>query len=269
VTTDYSQQYPSFTFDRPAEGVLRISFDGPGLNAVSPDAHREIADVWVTVDRDPDARVAILQGAGKGFSSGGSFELLDGIIGDYAVRTRVLREARDLVWNLVDCSKPIVSAIHGPAVGAGLVAGILADVSIVGRNARIIDGHTRLGVAAGDHAAVCWPLLAGMAKAKYYLLTCDTLTGDEAERIGLVSMCVDDDEVHDKALEVATQLAGMAQSALRWTKHTLNHWYRQMGPVFDASLGYEFYGFGGPDAAEGLASHREKRQPNFTGPTSE
>jgi enoyl-CoA hydratase len=269
MSTDYASLYPSFSYDRPAEGVLRITFDGPGLNAVSPDAHREIADIWLTVDRDPDARVAILQGAGKGFSSGGSFELLDGIINDYAIRTRVMREARDLVWNVINCSKPIVSAIHGPAVGAGLVAGILADVSIVGRTARIIDGHTRLGVAAGDHAAVCWPLLAGMAKSKYYLLTCDTLTGEEAERIGLVSLCVDDDQVHARALEVATQLAGMSQSAIRWTKHSLNHWYRQAGPAFDASLGLEFFGFGGPDAAEGLASHREKRSPAFDGPTSE
>ena len=88
------------------------------------------------------------------------------MIDDYEIRTKVMREARDLVWNVINCSKPIVSAMHGPAVGAGLVAGMLADVSIVGRNARIIDGHTRLGVAAGDHAAICWPLLCGMAKAK-------------------------------------------------------------------------------------------------------
>jgi enoyl-CoA hydratase len=269
MAADYQALYPSFSYDWPTDGVLRITFDSPGLNSVGPDAHREIADVWLTVDRDPDVRVAILQGAGKGFSSGGSFELLDGIISDYAIRTRVMREARDLVWNVINCSKPIVSAIHGPAVGAGLVAGILADISIVGRTARIIDGHTRLGVAAGDHAAVCWPLLAGMAKSKYYLLTCDTLTGEEAERIGLVSLCVDDDQVHARALEVATQLAGMSQSAVRWTKHSLNHWYRQAGPAFDASLGLEFYGFGGPDAAEGLASHREKRSPSFNGPTSE
>jgi enoyl-CoA hydratase len=269
MAIEYAERYPSFRYDRPADGVLRISFDAPGLNAVGLDAHRDLAEIWTTIDRDTDVRVAILQGAGKGFSSGGSFEMIDGIVSDYAIRTRVMREARDLVWNVINCSKPIVSAIHGPAVGAGLVAGMLADISIVGRTSRIIDGHTRLGVAAGDHAAVCWPLLAGMAKSKYYLLTCDTLTGEEAERIGLVSLCVDDDKVHDKAVQVATQLAGMAQSAIRWTKHTLNHWYRQAGPAFDASLGLEFYGFGGPDAAEGLASHREKRDPVFRGPTSE
>jgi enoyl-CoA hydratase len=171
------------------------------------------------------------------------------------------------VFNVINCSKPIVSAMHGPAVGAGLVAGLLADVSVVSRTARIIDGHTRLGVAAGDHAAICWPLLCGMAKAKYYLLTCDTLTGEEAERIGLVSLCVDDDQVQARALEVATQLAVGAQSAIRWTKHTLNHWYRAQSATFDASLAYEFLGFGLPDAREGLASHQEKRAPRFTGPT--
>ena len=154
-------------------------------------------------------------------------------------------------------------------LGAGLAAGLLADVSVVGRTARIIDGHTRLGVAAGDHAAVCWPLLCGMAKAKYLLLTCDPLTGEEAERIGLVSLCVDDDAVQDTALDIATRLAAGAQSAIRWTKHTLNHWYRANWAAFDASLAYEFYGFGGPDAAEGLAAHRGKREPRFSGPTSE
>jgi enoyl-CoA hydratase len=267
--SDRYDQFTSLTFDQPGAGILRITLDAPGLNAVSERMHRELADVWLTVDRDPEVRVAILQGAGKGFSAGGSFELLDGIMKDYGVRARVMREARDLVYNVINCSKPIVSAIHGPAVGAGLVAAILADVSIATRTARIIDGHTRLGVAAGDHAAICWPLLCGMAKAKYYLLTCDTLTGEEAERIGLVSLVVDDGEAQAKALEVAENLASGAQSAIRWTKLSLNNWYRMMGPAFDASLGYEFFGFGGPDAREGLNSHLEKRAANFTGPTSE
>ena len=261
--------FPHLSFDRPEDGVLQITLDGPGLNAVDHDVHRELADVWLAVDRDPDTNVALLAGAGKGFSAGGSFELLDDLIEDYAVRTRVLREARDLVFNVINCSKPVVSAVHGPAVGAGLVAALLADVSIVGRSAKIIDGHTRLGVAAGDHAAICWPLLCGMAKAKYYLLTCDPLTGEEAERIGLVSLCVDDDAVHDRALEVSTGLARGAQSAIRWTKHSLNNWYRDHSSIFDASWGLEFFGFSGPDAAEGLASHREKRDPSFGGPTSE
>jgi enoyl-CoA hydratase len=255
--------FPHLTFDRPAPRVLRITLDGPGLNAVDPETHRELADVWLTVDRDPETNVALLQGAGRAFSAGGSFELIDSVIRDNDARIRVMREARDLVFNVINCSKAIVSAMHGPAVGAGLVAGLLADVSVVGRNARIIDGHTRLGVAAGDHAAICWPLLCGMAKAKYYLLTCEPLSGEEAERIGLVSLCVDDDQVQATALDVAVKLSVGAQSAIRLTKHALNNWYRAQSGIFDASLAYEFLGFVGPDAAEGLASHTEKRPPNF------
>jgi enoyl-CoA hydratase len=267
--TDRYQEFGSLAFERPAPGVLEVVLNAPGLNAVDREMHRDLADVWRTIDRDPDVRVAMISGAGRAFSSGGSFGLLDEMTKDYAVRTRVMREARDLVANVIDCSKPIVSAIHGPAVGAGLVVAILADVSVAARSARIIDGHTRLGVVAGDHAAICWPLLCGMAKAKYHLLTCEALTGEEAERIGLVSLCVDDEQVHDRALSVARDLAAGAQSAIRWTKHTLNHWYRLLGPAFDASLAYEFYGFGGPDAVEGVAAQREKRTPRFSGPTSE
>lgn len=261
--------FAHLSFFDAGSGVLHVVLDGPNLNAVGPRAHRELADVWVAIDKDPRVHVAVLSGAGKAFSAGGSFDLIDGIIGDYAFRTRVLREARDLVRNIIECSKPIVSAIHGPAVGAGLVAAILADVSVTARSARIIDGHTRLGVAAGDHAAVCWPLLAGMAKSKYYLLTCRTLSGEEAERIGLVSLCVDEDEVLPTAMDIAHELADGAAGAIRLTKHTLNHWYRSMLPAFDASLAYEFYGFGGPDAAEGVASHRDKRKPEFRGPTGD
>ena len=261
--SNYSDAFPHLRFDRPADRVLRIALEGPGLNAVDPDMHRELADVWLAIDRDPDVDVALLQGAGKAFSAGGSFGLVQMMLDDFDARVRVAREARDLVFNVINCSKPIVSAMHGPAVGAGLVAGLLADVSVVARTAKIIDGHTRLGVAAGDHAAICWPLLCGMAKAKYYLLTCEPLSGEEAERIGLVSLCVDDDQVHDRALEIAVGLSNGAQAAIRWTKQTLNNWYRANSAIFDASLAYEFLGFAGPDAKEGLASHMEKRPPNF------
>ena len=274
MTERYAEAFPTLTFTNPADGVLQITLEGPGLNSVGPQKHREIADVWLTIDRDPEVRVALLTGAGKGFSAGGSFDLIEELMGDYGRLVEVLREARDLVLNVINCSKPVVSAMWGPAVGAGLVAGLLADVSVVGANARIIDGHTRLGVAAGDHAAICWPMLCGMAKAKYYLLTCRDLTGAEAERIGLVSLCVDDSEgpepVLEEAMTIAVELADGAQQAIRWTKRTLNHAYRMYEPAFDASVAYEMLGFLGPDAKEGLASHQEKRSPDFRGgPTSE
>jgi enoyl-CoA hydratase len=211
----------------------------------------------------------VVRGAGKAFSAGGDFEMIDDIIADFGDRVTVMREARDLVYNVINCSKPVVSAMVGPAVGAGLVVGLLADISIAGRSARIIDGHTRIGVAAGDHAAIVWPLLCGLAKSKYHLMLCEPLSGEEAERIGLVSLCVDDDAVLAKALEVANRLAAGSSSALRWTKYSLNNWLRMAGPTFDASLALEFLGFTGPDAKEGVRAAREKRPADFSGPASE
>ncbi|WP_326835524.1 enoyl-CoA hydratase/isomerase family protein [Amycolatopsis rhabdoformis] len=252
-------------------GVVELVLDGPNLNAVSEAAHGDLADIWREFDRDPAVYAVLLRGEGKGFSAGGSFDLVEKLTTDFEARSRTMREARDLVYNIIDCSKPIVSAIHGPAVGAGLVAGVLADVSVVTKTAKIVDGHTRLGVAAGDHAAICWPLLCGMAKAKYYLLTCRPMTGEEAERIGLVSLCVDEDaELLPTARDLARELALGAPNAIRWTKQSLNAWYRQLaGAIFDSSLALEFSGFAGPEAREGLASHRERRKPEFPRLSSE
>jgi len=261
--SDRYADFPSLRCETLDSGVLRIVLDAPRLNAVGPQMHRDLADVWAVVDRDDDVRSVVVTGAGQAFSAGGSFAMIEEMTTDAAVRARVMREARDLVYGVINCSKPVVSAICGPAVGAGLVVALLADVSVAGRSATIVDGHTRLGVAAGDHAAICWPLLCGMAKAKYYLLSCAPLTGAEAERIGLVSLCVADEEVAGRAVSIARDLAGLPATAVRWTKYTLNNWYRQAGPTFDASLGYEFFGFGLPEAREGLAALREKRSPDF------
>jgi enoyl-CoA hydratase len=257
-------EYKTLKLGRPEPGILEIVMGEQGKLAVADaQGHRELTEIWREVDADPQTSVAIIRGIGKGFSGGGSLDLVEQMTRDFDTRARVWREARDLVYNLINCSKIVVSAMHGPAVGAGLVAGLLADISIAARTARIIDGHTRLGVAAGDHAAVVWPLLCGMAKAKYYLLLCEEVSGEEAERIGLVSMCVDEAQLADKALEVARKLASGAQSALRWTKYSLNNWLRMAGPTFDTSLALEMLGFTGPDVREGVASLRAKRPPKF------
>ena len=261
---DYSD-YRELHVRRVEPGILEIVMgeEGGKLSITTARMHGEMARIWLDIDRDPETRVAILRGAGKGFSAGGDLAMVEEMTRDFAVRARVWREAKDLVYNLINCSKLVVSAMHGPAVGAGLVCGLLADISIAAKNARIIDGHTRLGVAAGDHAALIWPLLCGMAKAKYYLLLCETISGEDAERLGIVSLTCDESELQAKALEVARKLASGAQTALRWTKYSLNNWLRMAGPAFDASLALEVLGFTGPEAKEGVASHREKRKPNF------
>ena len=102
-----------------------------------------------------------------------------------------------------------------------------------------------------------------MAKAKYYLLLCESVSGEEAERIGLISLAVEDAELDQKAVDIATKLAEGAPSAIRLTKYALNNWLRMAGPTFDASLALEFMGFSAPDVKEGLAAHVEKRRPKF------
>jgi enoyl-CoA hydratase len=262
--TDRYQPYTRLQIDYPAERILRITFNRPETyNSVDAETHSQLTHIWRDIDADPDIGAVIVTGAGKAFSAGGDFELIKRIIDDPVARMATWKEARDLVYNVVNCNKPIVSAINGVAVGAGLVVGILADVSIAGKSARIVDGHTRLGVAAGDVACIIWPLLCGLAKAKYYLLTCRPVTGEEADRMGLVSMCVEDDALQATALEVAQELANGAQSAIRWTKYALNNWLRMAGPSFDTSTALEMLGFTGAEAREGLASHLEKRRPNF------
>ena len=262
--SDRYDAYQRLQFDRPHPRVLRVTMSNPGrLNATDRVMHNELGRIWRDVDADASVSAAILTGEGRAFSAGGDFTMIERMIDDFGTRAGVWKEARDLVYNVINCSKPIVSAMRGPAVGAGLVAGLLADISIATKDARLIDGHTRLGVAAGDHAAIIWPLLCGMAKAKYYLLLCDTLTGMEAERIGLISLAVEDGELEAKAVEIATRLAESAPNAIRWTKYALNNWLRQAGPIFDTSLALEFMGFNSPDLREGLTAHQEKRRPAF------
>jgi enoyl-CoA hydratase len=265
-TIDYTLYQTLNITRRGVDGAV-LDIQMKALNGKLPTAghagHSELTEIWRDVGSDESVKVAVLRGEGLGFSGGGDLSLVQDMASDFAVRTRVWKEARDLVYNVINCDKPIVSAMHGPAVGAGLVAGLLADISIASKTAKIVDGHTRLGVAAGDHAAIVWPLLCSMAKAKYYLMLCEPISGEEAERIGLVSLCVDEAQLLPKAYEVADRLAAGSQTAIRWTKYSLNNWLRQAGQTFDTSLALEFMGFGGPDVHEGVASLRERRAPKY------
>jgi enoyl-CoA hydratase len=260
----YSREFSSLRFHAPETGILEIVISNPDrMNSATEAMHSDLALVWRAIDLDDDVRVAIVRGDGEHFSSGGDFGMIDRMIADQATLIRVWKEASDLVYNLINCSKPVVSAIRGNAVGAGLAVALLADVSIAADTARILDGHTRLGVAAGDHAVIIWPLLCGLAKARYYLLTNKPMSGVEAERLGLVGLCVPDAVVLETALEVARTLNSGSRTAIRFTKHALNNWLRLAGPSFDASLALEMLGFRLSDAREGIDAVKTKRKPEF------
>jgi enoyl-CoA hydratase len=260
--TDYSQ-YQHLLFERQEHGVLLITINRPEVfNATNSRLHWELSHIWLDIGDDPDTRVVVITGAGKAFSAGGDLAMIEAQT-NLNVIAQVMKEAGDIVYNLTNLDKPVISAINGVAVGAGLAVALMADISIISETARLTDGHLRLGVAAGDHAMIIWPLLCGMAKAKYYLLTADFIDGKEAERIGLVSLCTPAEEVLPRALEIAKRLATGSQLAIRWTKRALNNWLRVAGPIFDNSLALEMLGFFSNDVPEGIQAIREKRLPQF------
>jgi enoyl-CoA hydratase len=257
-------RYEHLLFERREHGVLLITINRPErMNATNERLHAELAGVWRDVAADEETRVAVVTGAGRAFSAGGDLEMVQRMAGDYPRIAAMATEAADLVLTMLDCEKPIVSAINGTAVGAGLAVALMADISIIAQDAKLTDGHQRHGVVAGDHAAVLWPLLCGMAKAKYYLLTADFIDGREAERIGLVSRCTPAEEVLPTALDVAERIARGPQQAARWTKRTLNHWLRAAVPAFDASVAYEMLTFFGGDVQEGASAIAQRRAPEF------
>jgi len=258
------EDYRNLRFEHRDHGVLLITIDRPEkLNATDERLHSELASVWREVARAGDANAVVVTGAGRAFSAGGDLEMVDRMSGDYRRVAAMAGEAAELVLSMIDCDVPIISAINGTAVGAGLAVALMADISVIGQGVRLTDGHMRLGVGAGDHAVLLWPILCGMAKAKYYLLTADFLDGPEAERIGLVSRCVPDERVLDDALEIAQRIAVGPRQAARWTKRTLNHWLRVAAPAFDASVAYEMLSFMGEDVREGASALRERRGPRF------
>jgi len=256
--------YQRLRIERRDDGVLLLTLSNPGkLNATDATLHTELARVFRDIAADEATRAVVITGQGTAFSAGGDLDWIATQVGNHAQTMKVMREAGDIVRTMIDCDTPIIAAINGVAVGAGLAVALMADISIIDEATRFTDGHIRLGVAAGDHAVAIWPLLCGMAKAKYYLLTSDFIDGREAERIGLVSKAVPAADVLPEALRIATQLARGPQDATRYTKRALNHWLRQALPNFEASLAYEMLNFLGADAAEGLAALQQKRAPEF------
>lgn len=257
-------KYERLTFERRDNGVLLVRINRPEkYNAADRVMLKEFVTVWPEISDDPETRVAVVTGAGKAFCAGGDLQEELEKVGNYSDVVTSHEEARKLVENMIACDKPIISAINGPAAGAGLVVALMADISIIGEDIEFTDGHVNIGLAAGDHAALLWPLLCGMAKAKYYLLTGDRMDGRTADELGLVSKAVPTPEVLDEALAVAGRLATGPQQAIKWTKRSLNSWLRLAMPAFEASLAMEMLTLFSPDVREGITAFLERRDPEF------
>lgn len=258
------EDYQLLLFERRANGVLLVTINRPEkLNAANNILHRELAEIWLTVKHDPDVRVIVITGAGRAFCVGGDLNEEIGKLGKIEPIISMGEQALSIVYNMINLDKPVISAINGPAAGAGLAVALSADISIIAEDVHITDAHANIGVASGDHAVMMWPLYCGIPKAKLYLLTADLLDGREAERIGLVSLCKPRDELLSAAVDLADRIAQKPQRGIQWTKRCLNHWLRQAAPILDLSVAYEGLNFMEPDAREGMEAFLEKRTPQF------
>jgi enoyl-CoA hydratase len=178
-----------------------------------------------------------------------------------------MREARDVIVNALDCSKPIIGRINGHAVGKGCSIALCCDITIAADEAKIGDTHVKVGLTAGDGGSLLWPHLVGMVKAKRYLLSGDLLSGKEAAEIGLVTESTPRAEIDERvAVWVDKLTKAAAPAAVSYTKRALNAALRQNATAhMDMSLGMETLSFMTEDHREGAAALVEKRTPKFTG----
>jgi enoyl-CoA hydratase len=257
--------------------LIKVNLDGKvaiftlnrpeALNAISPQLHTELEDIFADVAQDNDVNAVVLTGAGRAFCSGGDVKGMDTRQFDDPIKSRTpLRYAKRLIHNILEVEQPIIAAVNGHAVGLGATIALFCDIIIASENARFGDPHVKVGLVAGDGGSIIWPLLCGLARAKEYLMTGDLISATEAERIGLVNHVVPHDEVMPKAMEVAHRLANGQTKAIRWTKLACNkRLHEDVNLVLDTSLATETISMLTEDHKEAARAFVEKRAPKFKG----
>lgn len=257
-------EYEQLTIDVDEMGVATVVIPTAGSSGRrQAEIHREVASIWTSLGDDTSVRSVLVTGAEDEFYRSANIDGLKAIPAldkeaTFDLVQRLSKEGSDIVYRLIELDKPVVAAINGAAAGGGLAIALLADISVAANDAELVDPHITMGLAAGDHAAMIWPLLCGMAKSKLYLLTADPLDGMEAERIGLVSLAVPSEEVLDVARRYAERLATGPTFAIRYTKKALNQWLRLGGiTAHDYSGALELLNFFGSELREAVERSTE------------
>ncbi|MGF1596923.1 MAG: enoyl-CoA hydratase-related protein [Acidimicrobiales bacterium] len=254
--------YTTISIEKRPNGVAVATLNRPDrLNAVNGDMHYELARICRDADEDRDVKVLVFTGAGRAFSAGGDFGA-----GSDTTHKVTLEDARMIVDHLLEAHIPIISAVNGYAMGLGATVALLCDVVVAAESAVFADTHVKMGIGAGDGGQVIWPFLMGVNRAKYFLMTGDRVDAAEAERMGLVNFVVPDDELMDRALEIADRLAAGPALAIAASKVPINNWLRTVSAqVLPLSLAMEGATMRSDDAREAAKAFQEKRDPNFTG----
>lgn len=248
--------------------ILTLTLNRPEtLNAIGADMHRELAQVFIDAADDPESDVIVLTGAGRAFSSGGDLQWMQSMIDHPEEFDRsTAREAKRIIFSLLECDKPVIAKLNGHATGLGATLALFCDVIFAAEHAKIGDPHVNVGLTAGDGGAVIWPQLIGYARAKEYLMTGDLILAPDAARMGLINYAVAAAELDARVDAFADRLAGGALQAIRTTKQSVNIGLKQLAhSIMDASIGYEGLSNRSHDHQEAVRAFLQKRLPTFIG----
>ena len=261
----HQDDYETILIDKRPNGVAVATLNRPEkLNAVNGVMHNELSRLFLDAEADAEIRVVLLAAAGRAFCAGGDFG--GGSPPGGGDGRNMMREARQIVDNLLDCTKPVVSAVNGYAMGLGATIALLADIVVASDKAIFADTHVNMGIGAGDGGAVIWPLLMGVNRAKYYLMTGERLPAAEAEKLGLVNFVVEHDALMERATEIAVRLAEGPGKAISASKVPINKFIKMVSNlVLPLSLSLEEASMASADAREAAAAFVEKREPKFIG----
>jgi enoyl-CoA hydratase len=259
-------RYQALRIER-SDSILIVTIDHPSsaLNAVDDLLHGELTRLFADLKRENEARAVLLTGSGRAFSAGGDFAWFP-TLSDLERLEHLRRDAKQMIWDLLDVPIPLVAAINGPAVGLGASIALLCDTIFIAESAHVADPHVLVGIVAGDGGAAIWPLAVGPARAKQYLMTGDPIPAIEAERIGLVNQVVPDATLMEEATAFAQRLAAGAPLAVQYTKQAVNKQLKAaLNVAFDTSTALEIVTFQSEDHKEALSALAERRKPVFKG----
>ena len=251
-------------------GIGTVTMNKPDkLNAIGPEQHREMEEIWIDLARDETIKVIVLTGAGRAFSAGGDVKRMAQRAGtdfglEYALR--VPQNTLRIFEHLLLVPQPIIAAVNGDAIGLGMTLALFADMSLVAEDARLGDTHVKVGLVAGDGGAVIWPLLVGPQRAKEFLMRGKLLKGAEAAQMSLVNYAFPKDDVLNEAKRIAAEIAANPVWAVRWSKAAVNKQLKaQLNQILELSIAYESLTMLTHDYKEAATAFAEKRKPTFRG----
>jgi enoyl-CoA hydratase/carnithine racemase len=249
-------------------GVATILLNRPARkNAFTIRMIDEWASILVSLRTDSAVKAIVLTGAGDGFCSGIEFSELDDTTMDAPAWKHILTEKiHRVAFAMEDLDKPVIAAVNGAAVGAGMDMALMCDMRFAARSARFSEGYVRVGLVPGDGGCFWLPRLVGPAKALELLLSGDFVDAPEAERLGIVNRVCDDERLQDETLAFARKLASGPPIAVRMIKRAVYQSMRSdMRTALDLISSHMGVVTQTHDSREAFAAFREKRPPVFEG----